>query len=75
MGKKHYKAKVKIEVQVVIEPDESKFYGYSPDMKGLHMDGSTEMETLGNVQDAIEVYLRSVFKGAGLKFKKIKVSL
>jgi len=50
----------KIQVTVVIEPDEGGFHGYAPGLKGLHVDGTTQEETLNNAVEAIKVYLRSI---------------
>ena len=50
----------KIQVTVVIEPDEDGFHGYTPGLRGLHVDGKTEAETLQNAREAIEVYLCSI---------------
>jgi len=50
----------KITVTVVIEPDDEGFHGYAPALKGLHVDGKTEEETLRNAREAIGVYLDSI---------------
>jgi predicted RNase H-like HicB family nuclease len=50
----------KIQVTVVIEPDEEGFHGYAPGLKGLHVDGKTRAETLRHAEEAIDVYLRSI---------------
>jgi len=49
-----------VAVTVVIEPDEEGFHGYAPGLKGLHVDGKSEEETLRNAREAIEVYLHSI---------------
>ena len=49
-------------ISAIIEPDEGGFHGYCPALKGLHVDGATEEETLKNLTDAIEVHIISLVK-------------
>lgn len=51
-----------LKISAVIEPDEDGFHGYCPALKGLHVDGKTEKETLKNLSDAAEVYIASLVK-------------
>src|SRR2546422_749718 len=53
---------ITLKISAVIEPDEGGFHGYCPALKGLHVDGKTEKETLKNLADAVEVYLSSLTK-------------
>ena len=47
-------------VSVVIEQDESGFYAFAPDLPGCQTQGDTPDETLGNIREAIELYLESL---------------
>jgi len=47
-------------VSVVIEQDEAGFYAYAPDLSGCQAQGDTLDETLGNIREAIELYLESL---------------
>ena len=49
-----------ISVLVVIEPDEDQFHAYAPALPGLHIDGATEQEVLGRVEEGVVVYLESL---------------
>ena len=49
-----------LKISAVIESDEGSFHGYCPALKGLHVDGATEDETLKNLMDAIEVRIASL---------------
>lgn len=47
-------------VQVIVEPDEDGFYAHAPALPGLHIDGTTEDETLERVREGIVVYLETL---------------
>ncbi len=49
-------------VDICIEEDGDSFYAYCPALKGIHIDGSTEEEALGNIKVAIELYIESLCK-------------
>ena len=49
-----------VQVTVVVEPDGDGFHAFCPALKGLHVDGKNERETLENAKQAIEVYLDSL---------------
>lgn len=53
---------IKVRLRFVIEPDDGCFHAYSPELKGLHVDGATEEEALENAKRAAEVYLASIIK-------------
>lgn len=54
------RASLRLSITVVVEKDEDRYYAHVPAFKGLHVDGSTELETLENAKDAIRVYMRSL---------------
>jgi len=45
---------------IVIEPTETGFSAYSPDLPGCVSTGSTEEETKNNMQEAIEFHLEGL---------------
>lgn len=47
-------------VSVVIEQDEHGFYAWCPELKGCQSQGSTLEEILGNIREAIELYLETL---------------
>lgn len=51
---------ITLKISAVIEPDEGGFHGYCPALKGLHVDGSTEKETIRHLTEAVDVYLTSL---------------
>lgn len=51
---------LKLNISVVIEPDEGGFHAYVPAFKGLHVDGKTQEEATRNVVKAVLVYLESL---------------
>ena len=54
---------MKLLIEVVIEPDgEDRFHAYSPACRGVHIDGSTEAETLARMKDALRLYLDSMVR-------------
>lgn len=48
--------------EIIIEPDDNGFHGYCPALKGLHVDGDTEEETLKIIKLAIELYMDSIIR-------------
>lgn len=54
--------KLTLKISAVIEPDEGGFHGYCPALRGLHVDGTTEDETLRNLVDAIDIHIASLVK-------------
>ena len=53
---------LKFIVPIVIEPDEEKFYAYSPALSGLMVDGDTREEALQNARDGATALLHSMVK-------------
>ena len=51
---------IKIRVRIDIEPDEDIFYAYCPEIKGIHVEGSTEEEALLHARDAVMAYIESL---------------
>jgi predicted RNase H-like HicB family nuclease len=50
-------------VPVVIEPlEEGGFYGDCPVLQGCHVEGSTYLETLENLEDAIRLHIEGRLK-------------
>lgn len=49
-------------VIIHIEPDDDGFHAWCPALKGLHVDGGTEEETVRFATEAAEAYLESLIK-------------
>jgi len=49
-----------VQIPLILEPDENGYHAFCPALKGLHVDGETESETLENAKEAISVYLDSL---------------
>ena len=49
-----------LNVKVVVEPDGDRFHAYTPDFRGLHVDGDTVDDALENASEAVLVYLNSI---------------
>jgi predicted RNase H-like HicB family nuclease len=45
---------------VVVEKDEHGFYAWCPELKGCQSQGSTLEEAIGNIKEAIELYLETL---------------
>lgn len=56
------KRNLRLQISVIVEPDEGGFHVFVPAFKGLHVDGATEDEALNNAAQAILVYLESLAK-------------
>ena len=54
--------KIVFRVRLLVEKDEDGFYGYSPDLKCIHVYGKTEDEAHRHTVDAIEAYLNMSLK-------------
>lgn len=70
---------VEIFVAIVVEEDGDGFHAYTPALKGLHVDGSTQDEATERARKAIDVYLESLLKhgeglteGPGLIVRKVE---
>jgi predicted RNase H-like HicB family nuclease len=50
----------KVTVHFIVETDDDGFHAYSPILKGLHVDGSSEQDAVRNFVDAAPAYLASV---------------
>jgi len=50
-----------VQVTLILEPDENGYHAFCPALKGLHVDGETELETLENAKEAISIYLDSLY--------------
>ncbi|KAA3629393.1 MAG: type II toxin-antitoxin system HicB family antitoxin [Proteobacteria bacterium] len=53
---------LRICVRIHVEPDGEEFYAYCPDLKGVHVGGTTEDEAIENVKHAAEAYIVSLLK-------------
>ncbi len=53
---------ITVRVRIDVEPDEDHFYAYCPELKGVHVEGSTEDEAAQNAKDAAEAYILSLLK-------------
>ena len=49
-------------VSVVIEKDEHGYYAYSPELDGCQSQGDTMEEVIGNIREAVELYLETLTK-------------
>lgn len=47
-------------VSVVIEKDEHGYYAYCPELEGCQTQGESLEEVIGNVREAIELYLETM---------------
>jgi len=47
-------------VSVVIEQDEHGFYAYCPELEGCQSQGDTLDEVMGNIREAIALYLETL---------------
>jgi len=47
-------------VGVVIEKDEHGYYAYCPELEGCQTQGDSIEEVLGNIKEAIELYLETL---------------
>ena len=54
-----------LSILVIMEPDDGGFHAYAPALKGLHVDGPTQSETLSRTEEAIYVYLESLLDHGG----------
>lgn len=45
---------------VVIEKDDFGFYAWCPELRGCQSEGSTLEEAIGNIKEAIELYLETL---------------
>ena len=53
---------LRLSVSIIVEPDENGFYAYCPGLKGIHVDGATEEETLERAAQAIKCYIDSLVR-------------
>ena len=51
-----------IRVKIVIERDSVGYHAYCPDLRGLHVDGTSEDDALSNAKDAVRAYVTSLVK-------------
>lgn len=47
-------------VSVVIEKDDYGYYAYSPELKGCQTQGDSMEEVIGNIREAIELYIETL---------------
>ena len=47
-------------VSVVIEQDEDGFYAYAPELPGCQTQGDTLDEAMGNIREAIDLYIETL---------------
>ena len=53
---------MRVQVYIVVEPDENGFHAYAPVLPGLHADGRTEDEAIQNAAELATLYLASMVK-------------
>jgi predicted RNase H-like HicB family nuclease len=51
-----------MKVSIVIEKDEHGYFAFCPEMKGCHTQGESLDEVLGNMKEAIELYVETLSK-------------
>jgi predicted RNase H-like HicB family nuclease len=56
------KMHLRLAFDVVVEKDGNTFHAFSPELKGLHVDGKTEEEAFRNAIEAASCYLSSVVR-------------
>jgi predicted RNase H-like HicB family nuclease len=49
-------------IQIIIKPDSQGYHAYCPQLRGLHVGGSTIQEATNNAKNAVEAYLISMIK-------------
>ncbi len=49
-------------VGVIIKKDENGYYAYSPEIDGCQSQGETLEEVIGNIREAVELYLETLTK-------------
>lgn len=54
--------KIRVRVRIFVEPDDTGFHAFCPELKGLHVDGKTEEEAFDNAREAAMAYLTSLIK-------------
>jgi predicted RNase H-like HicB family nuclease len=47
-------------VSVVIEKDDNGYYAYCPELEGCHSQGATFEEAMGNIKEALDLYIETV---------------
>jgi predicted RNase H-like HicB family nuclease len=47
-------------VSIVIEKDEHGYYAYCPELEGCQSQGDSLEEVMGNIKEAIELYLETL---------------
>jgi predicted RNase H-like HicB family nuclease len=53
---------ITLKISAVVEPDESRFHGYCPALKGLHVDGDSVEQTIDRLKQGIDVYIQSLMQ-------------
>lgn len=53
---------MRVQIGIVVEPDDGGFHAYAPALPGLHTDGRTEEEAVQNAAEAVVAYLESMLK-------------
>lgn len=53
---------MRVQIDIVVEPDDNGFHAYAPALPGLHTDGQTEEEAIQNAAEAVGAYLESMLK-------------
>lgn len=51
---------LRLRITIIVEPDGDGFHAFTPGMKGIHADGSTEQEAAEHAVEAIKLYLESL---------------
>ena len=52
--------KIKLQVSVVVEPDGGSFFGWSPDLEGVFVDGVSRKDAKSNLKRAILLHLETM---------------
>ena len=53
--------RILMRISVVVEPDDKKFFGWSPDLDGVLVEGDTIKETKSLLKEAILLHLETMF--------------
>lgn len=53
---------MRVQIGIVVEPDDNGFHAYAPALPGLHADGGTEDEAIQKAAELAVLYLASMVK-------------
>jgi predicted RNase H-like HicB family nuclease len=57
LKKKH---KISFDILICVEKDDDSYHAFVPNLKGIHVDGSTEQEAIENAKKACVLYIKSL---------------